>query len=174
MSARDRLTAVMVVLLLLGGAKLAHELYRFYAFRAERIEITRLEAGVEREGFGIITSQLRADTLRQAVQSADEELRAARAELEGYERQVWRGDLAPVVEQSYRDRLAAYNRRVSERNALFQDWRASVEANRGHIERYQELAERIRSLAAAMGEPYYPVLTPAEIAARRGLSGAAR
>jgi hypothetical protein len=58
---------------------------------------------------------------------------------------------------------------VSERNELFADWRATVEANHEHVRRYNRLVDEIREGAARMGEAYFPIPSPAEVAYRRGL-----
>ena len=57
---------------------------------------------------------------------------------------------------------------MSERNALYREWRGLVDSNRTYVERYNVIVDSIRAAATAMGEPYYPIPTPAEIAARRG------
>jgi predicted nucleic acid-binding Zn-ribbon protein len=167
MTHRERLISMLVVLLLLAGAKLVQQLYSFYASKEERIEIARLEMGIEDAGFGIISTQIEADSLLEEVRRLDEELRAGRTRIEELERRLVGGSVTLAEERSYRERLAAHNGRVDERNAIYRRWRATVDNNSTYVERYNAIADSIRALANALGEPYYPILSPAEIAVRR-------
>ncbi len=166
MRLRDRILAILGVLLLIAGIKIGQQLYRYYVFADERLEIVRLEDEVDYEGLGVISTQLRADTLRQEIDAADVWLRSARQTLDRTERELLRGPVSADVERAYRNDLTRYNERVNERNVLFQEWRATVESNHVHVERYNLLVDSIRRLATVMGEPYYPIMSPAEIAVR--------
>lgn len=166
MTYRDRILAVAAVVLLMALVKVGQQLYRYYAFSEERIAIVRLESGVDREGLGVITTQLRADTLRLEIDAADAGLGASRDALDRLERAVLDGGATPDTERAYQRQLVEYNQGVGRRNALFEEWRSTVERNHAHVERYNLLVDSIRALAATIGEPYYPILSPAEIAAR--------
>jgi hypothetical protein len=166
MRRRDRFLSILGVLLLIVGIKLSQQLYRHYVFSEERLEIVRLEDEVEDAGLGVIGTQLRADTLRQEIDAADARLRTARRRLDRVEGELLRGAVSVQVERSYRADLSLYNEQVDQRNSLFQAWRATVDSNHVHVERYNLLVDSIRKLATVMGEPYYPIMTPAEIAVR--------
>ncbi len=161
-------------LLVFGGALLllilvraSQDLWRYVVYSDERHAIIRLESQVDEAGFGVITTQLRADTLRREIEAIDEGLRESRRQLDFMEQSIYDLRSARDVEAVYRDGLADYNSEVGRRNALFESWRATVESNHEHVERYNLLADSIRALATVMGEPYYPIRSPAEIAARR-------
>jgi hypothetical protein len=166
MRRRDRFLSILGVLVLIAGIKIAQQLYRYYVFSEERLEIVRLEEEVDSAGLGVIGTQLRADTLRQVIDAADTRLGVARQALDRVEVELARGAVSIDLERSYRADLARYNEEVDRRNALFRQWRATVDSNHVHVERYNLLVDSIRALATVMGEPYYPIMSPAEIAVR--------
>jgi len=167
MRSRDRLLAMLAVLLVIGVFKVAQQIYHFYLFSDERAALMELEREVEEAGLGVIQTQLQADSLRDAIEQADAELLVGRLELDRVEQQFLRAPVTRAAELSYRDRLAEYNDRVAHRNDLYRVWRIAVDANHRYVERYNLLVDSIRTVAAAMGEPYYPVLSPAEMTVRR-------
>lgn len=171
MKRRQRLTAVAAVLLLMGGAKVGQELYRWKAYAPERTQIARLETDLEDAAWGVIATQLRADTLKRAIDEADIQLRSAQESLDTRERQARMRVSSATFESAYRDEVARYNEQVAKRNQLAGSWRETVEGNHASVARYNALADTIRTLALRMGEPYYPIASPAEVAARRGVTG---
>ena len=50
---------------------------------------------------------------------------------------------------------------------MVEEWREVVNNNHHYVDRYNLLADSMRSVAGRMGEPYYPIRTPAEIATSR-------
>jgi hypothetical protein len=172
MRQRQRVLALLAVLLVVVFAKLAQQLYRFVAFGDERTQLARLEAEVETAGLRVVSSLVLADTLRVNILERDTALATSRADLERLERQMLSGvGTSPSAQQSYREMLMAYNRRVAERNDLIRQYYAALDTNRIYLERYSVVADSIRAVAAAMGEPFYPVPIPAEIAASREEAG---
>lgn len=167
MTHRDRFVAMLVVLLLLAGAKVAQQLFRFYASRDERVEIARLELRIGDAGAGIVATKVRADSLRAAVESMDNELRAGRDRLELTERRLLSGPATAAQENAYLEELGIHNDLVTGRNAVYREWRASVDSHGNFIRSYNAIVDSIRSLAVAIGEPYYPISSPAEIATER-------
>ena len=167
MKRRDRILSVIFVLAVIGGLKLAQQLYRFYVSAEERVEIVRLERQVEVEGLGVIETQLGADSLRRAIDAADQVLSDARERIDGLERRIRTGTMGEGGERTYREELVSYNELVAKRNALFREWRGTVDTNHAHVDQYNLLVDSIRRLANLIGEPYYPILTPAEIMVRR-------
>lgn len=170
MRSRDRLLPVVLVLLLVVLVKVGQEVVRFYAYGEERATIARLEGEIEAAGLGVVRSQIEADSVRRMIESADEKLASQRAELDRYERQITVGPVTVQLERAYRAALADYNDHVQARNRMLEDWQRVVEANRIAVDRYNAIADSIRVVAAAMGEPYYPIRTPADIANRIGSS----
>jgi hypothetical protein len=115
----------------------------------------------------VIGTQLRADSLRRRIDETDRRLRTARDGLSLVGGASAPGTIAEDQLLEYGDGLAAYSELVDGRNDLFREWRRTVDENHAHVDRYNVLADSIRRLADTMGEPYYPILTPAEIMVRR-------
>lgn len=168
MNRRDRLVALVAALLLLAGAKIGQQIYRWYAFAPERAAIARLEGELENAALGVVATQVRADTLQRFLESLDLELRDARGKLDLVERGARAGRVDGADATLYFRELQRYNDQVVRRNELFQQWRETLENNHRFVDRYNLTADSIRTLAEAMGEPYYPIRTPAEIAVIRG------
>lgn len=165
MKRRERILTLVAVLLLIGAFKLGQQVYRWHAYAGERSEIARLEGELEEAAIGVIRTQLRADTLRREIEDADHDLGASRGELERAERRFVTQPVSRSAESAYRRNLADHNQRVARRNELFRDWRDTVDRNHLFVDRYNLLVDSIRGLAERMGEPYYPIRSPAEIAA---------
>jgi hypothetical protein len=169
MRRRERLLAVAAIILLVGALKLTQQVYRWFAFAPEREQIGRVEVDLRGAALGVIRTQIEADSLRLVIEGFDADLDARRERLMRYEGQALRGSISRSTESTYRAELATYNQKVGERNELFRDWRRSIEQNHEYVDRYNLMADSVRTLAAQMGEPYYPILSPAEIAERSGL-----
>lgn len=165
---RGRAFVVVAVLALLVATKLSHEAYRWYAFAEERTRIDVLRSELGDAGVEIVRTQLAADSLRERIESIDVELEVARRQMAGLERHSVDGALPPDLYAVYERQLEGYNGRVGARNEEFEEWREIVARNHAAVRHYNELADSIRALASAMGEPYYPLPTPAEIAVERG------
>lgn len=166
---RTRASGLLVVLLGLILLRVGQEGYRWWAYADERDQLRELTARLEEVGFEVVWTQLAADTLRQRIEEADSMLRSARVRVDGYERRAERGTLPTHLYEGYRSELDAYNREARGRNAGVRRWEEVVVRNHAAVTRYNALADSIRTVAAAIGEPYYPVPTPLEVAARRGL-----
>ncbi len=167
MTQRQTILAMLTIVALVAALKLSQQLYRFVVERDERLEIARMEDEIEEAGYGIIITQLQADSLREVIDSLDAEIEQVRAELDEVERRLANGEGSNIVELSYRQRINAYNRRVRERNELYGRWRTIADSNSTYVRRYDALFDSIRTATTALGEPYYPIPTPAEIMARR-------
>lgn len=145
------------------------QVHSWYAHQDERTQIARLSAELEEAGVEIVTTQLAADSLRAVIERMDGGLEATRRRVESYGRQAVDGALPGRVYEGYRGELDAYNRRVGERNSRFEAWREVIERNHRAVDRFNLMADSIRGLAAAIGEPYFSIPTPAEIALERGV-----
>jgi hypothetical protein len=164
---RDRLLAFFFVLAVIALVKIGQQVVRYYAFAEERAQISHLEIELEGAGLGVIETQVDADSLRKTVEQADSDLRRERRELERMEQQLLEGPVTPQLESDYHTALEHYNRGVNDRNATFRALQAVADRNHIHVDRYNLLVDSIKRIATAIGEPYYPVLSPAEIAVRR-------
>ncbi|MQA92753.1 MAG: hypothetical protein GEU90_21450 [Gemmatimonas sp.] len=168
MRRRERLLAVAAVILLAGTLKLTQQVYRWVVFADERTLIGRVEEQLEDAALGIIQSQISADSLRLLIDTLDADLESRRERLERYEPPALQEGISRSTESSLRADVARYNQRIGERNELLLAWRATVDSNHEYVERYNLLADSVRILATKMGESYYPISSPAEIAERRG------
>ncbi|MEX2584173.1 MAG: hypothetical protein WD766_12920 [Gemmatimonadota bacterium] len=171
MRRRDRLLAVTVVLLLIAGFRVGQQVYRWYVYADERAEIGRVEVELQEAGRGVVRTQIAADSVRIRIEEIDRELAARRVQLGRHERQLLSSRSSDVAATTYRSEFRDYNERVAARNELFREWGSIIGANHEHVARYNLMVDSVRALAASMGELYYPVLSPAEIAERDGLLG---
>jgi len=171
MRVRTRLLAFVIVLLILGGAKLAQQIYRWYAFADVRAELGALERELEIAAAGVILTKLEADSLRGAIDRVDADLGRRRRDLAGSDLQVVSGGISRPAAGSYPLDRAGYDQRVADRNQLFQRWRVVIDHNLDYVSRYNTLVESILDAAHRMGEPYYPIRSPAEIATGAGIGG---
>lgn len=165
----ERFKGLVVVMLLLVFAKVGHQTYRWYAHDEERARIETLTGELEDVAIEVVSSQLVADSLRDAIQASDRGLEAARAAIAAYEAHAVGGALPVHLYDPYRRELEAHNRQVVSRNQSFERWRGVVDRNRAAVDRYNALADSIRMTAAEMGEAYYSIPTPAEVALERGI-----
>jgi hypothetical protein len=167
---RSRVGALLAVVALLVGVKLAQEGYRWYAYEDEREQIREMTARLEELGYRVIRSQLAADSLRGIIERTDARLEEERRRMEGYERRATLGALDMSGLERYRMELDAHNRSVTDRNRRLVVWQEVIAENHQVVSHYNSLADSIRAVAASMGEPYYDVPAPVEMAARRGLT----
>ncbi|MEX2571004.1 MAG: hypothetical protein WD737_06840 [Gemmatimonadota bacterium] len=169
MRRKQRVLVLLAILVMIAAAKVGQQLWRWYAFADERVAVATLEAQLDSAGLGVISTHLRADSLRIAIEGLDDELARSRQQLDRYERQAGSGGMLQSLQGRHRDDLAAFNQRVRERNAHFSGWRTVVDSNHVYVDRYNLLVDSIQALTARMGEPYYSIPSPAEIANRHGL-----
>lgn len=167
MRRRDRLILLGAILVALAATKVVQQVYRWQTYQPERAAIARLEVELEAAALGVVRTQVAADSLQAAIESLDVELRDGRGDLDLLERTAMNPRVQGSVSGYYRS-LEAYNRRVRGRNSAFARWQTTLEANREFVNRYNAVADSIRTLAEAMGELYYPIRSPAEIAVRHG------
>lgn len=165
----ERFKGFAVLMVLLVVAKVGHQTYRWYAHDEERARIEALTGELEDVAIEVVSSQLVADSLREAIEASDRELEAARATIAAYEAHSVGGALPVHLYEPYRSELEAHNRRVLTRNQAFERWRGAIHRNRTAVDRFNALADSIRVTAAAMGEAYYSIPTPAEVALERGI-----
>ncbi len=165
--ARLRPLLLLVLALLLG--KLAVEGYRWVTYRPERAGLAEMRTRVLDLGVEVIRSQARVDTLRRAIVRGDTILERELEAVERYARYARGGTLSVERYAAYRRELKAYNELVKVRRGKFGRWRELRARSTLATERYNRLADSMRSLASRIGDPYYPVPLPIEAAAERGL-----
>jgi hypothetical protein len=168
---RQRLLGLLLLLGIVAATKLGQQLYGWFAYAEERSELQALSTRLEGAGLEVIRTQLGADSLRSEIERMDADLAARKREVGAFERHVRDGALPAHLYESYRTELGAYNRRVEGRNDLFGRWKETVFRNHAAVTRYNALADSIRGLAARIGEPYFQIPSPVELAVERGLIG---
>jgi hypothetical protein len=169
MSWRERTRAILAGLLIVLAFQSAKELYRWVAYSDERSELRALNGTLESTGARVMATQSEAERLRRAIEARDRELATGREEISRYEARAVDGAIPEALYPSYQRRIAEYNRKVKERNEWFGEWQRVVDQNALAVDRYDALADTMRALAGHMGDPYYNVPSPLELAARRGL-----
>jgi hypothetical protein len=151
------------------GAKLAHELYRWVAYAEERALLLELREQVVDAGAELIRATLSADSLHAIIQADDRALRSGERGVERYERFARDGALPGHLYDAYRADVSAYRQQVAQRNRRAEEWNALTARRRGAAERYDLLADSVRSIAARIGDPFFPVPLPAEAALEQGV-----
>jgi hypothetical protein len=164
-----RIRVFFAVTAVIVAINVVRQLYRWFAFEEERVELVRLNHEVEGTALEVMRTQLQADSLRGVIQEMDGDLGAQRRGLQRLERRAGEGGLPPLLFQEYRQLLDETNDLVAVRNHSFEEWRTVVEGNHRAVRRYNALADSIRGIGAKMGEPYLSIPSPAEVATRHGL-----
>jgi hypothetical protein len=164
---RHQLLSLALVLALLVGIQVAREAFRWYAYAEERGAVRRLGPELEEAGVAVVRTQVRADTLRREIEAADRELGQARAEVAAYERHIRNGTIPGHLYPAYRESVEEFNRRVARRNARVAELEETIRRNHEAVARYNLVADSIRWYTRRMGEPYYSIPTPAELASGR-------
>lgn len=172
MRAGQRLLVLLAVLATIAGARVAREVYLWYAHGPERDRLRELTVELEDVGLEVVRTELAADSLRIRIEATDAILAGERADLARYEVRAERGALPTSMFREYERALQRYNAMIAERNGRYERWRAIIGRNGDAVDRYNDLAGEIRGVATAIGEPYFPIPTPPEIARRRGLAHA--
>ena len=166
---RSRAESVLAVLALVVVFKLANELYRWVAYSDERALLSDLSGAIDGAGVRVMRTQISADSLQEIVEDMDRGLDTARRAVAEFEGRSVDGAIPRRIYPAYRERLDAYNMAVRTRNARLAEWREVVESNHDASVRYNTLADSMRAVATRMGEPYYEVPSPIELAAKHGL-----
>jgi hypothetical protein len=169
MTWRERTRAILAGLLIVVAFQSAKELYRWVAYRDERGRLRALTGTLETTGARVVATQSEAERLRRAIEARDRQLEDDRRVIARYEDRAVDGAIPEALYPAYRRHINEYNRKVGERNEWYAQWKRAVEANDRAVNRYDSLADTMRALAERMGDPYYNVPSPLELAARRGL-----
>ena len=164
-----RIHPLLFLLLVIIGVKLSEEVYRWAAFRDERVRVKELRASLVEAGAQIVVTRGASDSMRAVMETEDAALEKELRDLHRYNRMARGGALPTDVYARYRADLDRHNLHVGVRNERLRDWQAILARNHTAVDRYNLLADSIRDIATRMGEPYYAVPTPAEAAMERGL-----
>jgi len=164
-----RLSRIFLLsLALLAVGRLGVEVYDWAAHRQERERIRGLRTRLLDAGVEVVRSHAHEDSLAAALREADEALEREHRLLEESKVRALRGGAPPALYAAYREALDRYNRQVAVRNARARArWGAQVRKQEAQT-RYDALADSIRGMARALGDPYYSVPLPAEAASERG------
>jgi hypothetical protein len=166
---RSRVQSVLAVVALVVALKVAHELYRWVIYADERARLRELSASIDSAGVSVVRTQMKTDSLQAAIEALDRGLDDVRRSVAEYERKSVDGRIPERFYSAYRSRLDAYNRAVRHRNDKLDEWRAVVESNHAAADRYNLLADSMRSVAARMNDPYFQVPSPVELAVQHGI-----
>lgn len=164
-----RARALLLVLVLVVAGMLAKEGYEWFAYAEDRAQLRSMRTRLVDAGVEVLQSQARLDTLRKEIQREDRKLEDERRGLRAYGRHSRGGELSMPLYEAYRGELERYNGHVGRRNDRFHEWEAVLERKRSAVSRYNALVDSVRRIADKLGDPYYPVPTPLEAAAERGV-----
>ncbi|HET7321060.1 MAG TPA: hypothetical protein VFI96_01035 [Longimicrobiaceae bacterium] len=166
---REPARIVVIILALFAAVEVGRDAYRWVAYRGERASMRALSPALEISGLNVMRSGLRVDSLRARIDARDRVLDRMRAEIDRYEKQSAGEGVPEEVYESYRSTIEAYNSQVAERNGWLRELQEALRRNAVAAERYTTLADSMRSLAVRMGDAYYQVPTPSELALKHGL-----
>jgi hypothetical protein len=166
---KDRLRVASVALAAIVVFNLGREGYRWYAFRDERAAIVRLRKQVVEAGAEATVTRGQLEMLNRSLQSADSDLAADVRVLRGYSLQSDGGLLPPAVYARYLRDRRRYDERRERRQEVSRRWEELQARLHASADRYDVLADSIRTLATRIGDPYYHVPLPVEAAAEKGL-----
>lgn len=169
MRRRQRFASLLLLVALVAVVNLGRQVYGWIAYADERASLQGLSERLEDAGLEVMRTQLSADSLRVQIQAMDSELGGRKQSVASFERFVRDGALPAHLYDAYRTELEGYNRQVQIRNARFARWKEVVVRNHAAVGRYNGLADSIRSLADQIGEPYFQIPSPVELAVKRGL-----
>lgn len=169
MTNRERINALLVVLLAIVAIKVGQQAYRWVSFGEEREELAVLRERVLDAGVEIVRTELRIDSLRREITRSDRDLEALRGTVDAYGKFAYQGALRSHLYAAYRTDLDAYNAKVRERNVRADAFNATLQQHRDAVALYNRLADSIRAIGTDIGDPYYPIPLPAEAATARGL-----
>lgn len=160
---------MVLLLVLVVAVKLSAEWVRWIRFGDERTELLALRERILDAGVAVVRTEARSDTLRRAIRVRDRELATTDARLRRSAARLRAGEWSRGMYVAYRRDVLRYNAAVEGRNRKFSDYQRLRTSNDSAWTRYTRLADSIRTLAARVGDPYYPVPLPIEAAAERGL-----
>lgn len=164
-----RARTLLFLLLLVVAGKLAKEGYDWFAYADDRTRLRAMRTRLVDAGVEVLRSQARLDTLRREIQGEDRKLEEERRGLKAYGKHSRGGELSMPLYEAYRGDLERYNEHVGRRNERFHEWEGVLERKRSAVSRYNALVDSVRRIAGELGDPYYPVPTPLEAAAERGV-----
>lgn len=128
----------------------------------DRREMSALRRELVTAGHRLIVERARADTLRQVIESYDQDLASRVEELDRFGRRASDGMLPHHLFPAYSAVLEEYRAEVEERNRLYEEWTAVHARYQAASELYRTLADRLLRTAARVGEDYPSVPSPAE------------
>lgn len=163
MRIRFLLSVVGALLVMMVG----REVYRWVAYREERSEFVHMRERLIDAGAAVMETRSASETLRAEVEAGDARLKSERAVVQRYTRYARHGALPAHLFGGYREALDRYNQQVSERNRKVGEWQTIIARNHAAVDRFNALADSMRTAAAAMGDPYYAVPSPLQAAAER-------
>lgn len=164
-----RVRTLLLFLLVVVTGKLAKEGYDWIAHADDRARLTAMRTRLVDAGVEVLRSRARLDTLRTQIDGADRGLAEERRGLDAYGKKARGGELSMPLYEVYRGDLARYNEHVVQRNDRFHEWEVVLDRNHAAVDRYNALVDSVREVARKLGDPYYPIPSPLEAAAERGL-----
>lgn len=169
----SRLTGLLLILAAVAAFQLSQHLVLWYAHRDDRALLRLLREELVEAGAEMVAAQLLAERLRAEIGDADRALASRRGGIDAFGRHAQHGVLPTYLYSAYRRELDEFNDRVQARNRRLMEYRAAVLRRNRAAERYNLLADSMRSVAARARDPYHPIPIPAEAALERGIVPAA-
>jgi hypothetical protein len=166
---REPARLLFLILALFVAVELGQDAYRWIAYRGERAQLRDIGPVLDSAGVAMVRGDLRIDSLRAVIAGRDRELDRMSKSLDRYTSHSVDGSVPIQIYGAYRRDLARYNHSVDERNRLIREYQLVSGRRSDAAQRYYLLADSMRALAKRMGDPYYEVPLPAELAVKHGV-----
>jgi hypothetical protein len=165
----DRVRPLLLLALALIVFQVTRHLYDWHRHRDERVALVELRERVVDAGADLVKLQLEAKEIRAWLAAEDARLDGKRRAVESYGRYASGNTLPQHVFPFYQRDVDELNARIGIRNQKLEELRAAVARKQSATDRYNLLADSMRTLAVAAGDPYHSIPIPAEAAAQRGV-----
>lgn len=160
---------VMVVFLALLTVVLGRELYGWVAYADERTELRALRTELVDAGVEVVRARIELDSLKRVIARRDLELEEKREEIDRFARRHRNGTLPYGLYAPYRELNDEYNKGVVARNQVNAELKDVLARTNAAVDRFNQLADRMREIARSIGEPYPRIPDPFEAAVERGV-----
>jgi hypothetical protein len=155
--------------LIIATVQVVQHVFDWHRYRHEREELVALRERLVDAGAELVREQLEADRIRSWLDAEEQRLAGKRNAVESYGRHARDNVLPHHLYGAYRQDVEELNERIRMRNQKLEELRLTIARRNSAADRYNVLADSMRTLAVTAGDPYHAIPLPAEAAAQRGI-----
>lgn len=155
--------------LVIAAVQVGQHVFDWHRYRHEREELVALRERLVDAGAELVREQLEADRMRAWLDTEESRLEGQRRVVESYGRHAHGNVLPNHLYGAYRREVDEINERIRLRNQKLEELRMTIARRNSAADRYNLLADSMRTLAVTAGDPYHAIPLPAEAAAQRGI-----